>query len=433
MRQKSKVKLIKREIYPELLDWLDEPEIMAIAGPRQSGKTTLLKQLKASLKGEKVVYLNFEDSQQLISFQRSPQEFIELQSAKNKKTYFLFDEFQYVKQAGKILKLLFDQFPQVKFIITGSSSLKIRQIASFLVGRVVFFNLYPFSFSEYLFVQDKTLYALWQKSNQALHDFLQNKYFLRNKKNTLPALLFAEKLQRFFEEYLVFGGYPAVVLSTMSKKQKRLIGLIETYIEKDIVQLLQLGDFLEFRNCSSLLAARIGNLINFSSLMNDSRLNYRQAKKFLGGLEKTFVIKLLAPHFTSKTTEIKKSPKVYFIDLGLRNALINDFRELNLRPDQGALVENFVFQNFHYRQETSQLNFWRTKQGAEVDFILHGQNEIIPVEVKYQSLEKPQISRSLRSFLANYQPAKALVLNKNLYQIKQFQQTKVLFLPLYFI
>ena len=426
MSQKSKVKLIKREIYPELINWLDEPEIIAIAGPRQSGKTTLLKQLKENLKDKKVIYLNFEDSQQLISFQRSPQEFIELQLAKSEKTYFLFDEFQYVKQAGKILKLLFDQFPQVKFIITGSSSLKIRQIASFLVGRVAFFNLYPFSFSEYLFSQDKTLFALWQKSNQVFQDFL------RNKKIETPALLFEKKLERFFEEYLIFGGYPAVSLSTLDKKKKRLAGLIETYIEKDIVKFLQIGDFLEFRNFSSLLAARTGNLVNFSSLMNDSRLNYRQAKKFLGGLEKTFVIKLLTPYFTNKTTEIKKSPKIYFLDLGLRNALISDFRELDLRPDKGALVENFVFQNLHYRQETSQLNFWRTKQGAEVDFILHFQNEIIPIEVKYQSLDRPKISRSLQSFLTNYQPAKALVLNRNFYQVKQFQQTKVLFLPLYF-
>ncbi len=427
MSQKSKVKFINREIYPELINWLDEPEIMAIAGPRQSGKTTLLKKLKENLQDKKVVYINFEDSQQLASFQRAPQDFVALQLAKNEKTYFLFDEFQHVSYAGKALKLLFDQFPQAKFIITGSSALKIRQIASFLVGRVIFFNLYPFSFSEYLSAKDELLFALWQKFNQFL------KAFLQNKKTVAPALLFEKRLQGFFEEYLIFGGYPAVSLSTLDKKKKRLAGLIETYIEKDIVKFLQIGDFLEFRNFSSLLATRTGNLVNFSSLMSDARLNYRQAKKFLGGLEKTFVIKLLTPFFTNKTTEIKKSPKIYFLDLGLRNALISDFREVDLRPDKGVLAENFALQNLYYRQETNQLNFWRTKQGAEVDFVLNFQNEIIPLEVKYQPWEKPKISRSLQSFLTHYQPKKAIVLNRNICQLKQFKQTKILFLPLYFL
>jgi uncharacterized protein len=138
--KKSKDNLIPRQILPKVSSWLFEKEIIVINGPRQAGKTTLLFQIKEKLKKEKVVYVNFEDSFQLEAFLKSPKDFVSLQLAQNKKTYFLFDEFQYVKNAGKILKLLFDQFfEKAKFIITGSSSLQIKEIASYLVGRAIFF------------------------------------------------------------------------------------------------------------------------------------------------------------------------------------------------------------------------------------------------------------------------------------------------------
>lgn len=427
MLQNSWVEFTPREIYPKLLNWIDEREIIALAGPRQVGKTTLLLKLKEELKNKRVVYASLEDSGQLSAFVRAPRDFISLQLSPRDKTYFLLDEFQYVKNGGKILKFLFDEFPQAKFVITGSSSLKIRHIASYLVGRVIFFNLYPFSFAEFLNAKDITLFKLWQR----FHSILEN--FLEDQPLDSPKLIFEEKLKNFFEEYLTFGGYPAVVTSSPDKKGERLTALIETYIEKDIVKFLQIGNFVEFRNLSNLLSAQIGNLVNVSSISRDLNLPYRELKKFLGALEKTFVIKLLPPYFTNKITEIKKSPKIYFLDLGLRNALIGEFRAVDLRTDKGASVENFVLQNLFYRGNKDSFNFWRTKQRAEMDFIIKKQNEIIPIEVKYQELKKPQFSRSFSSFIEAYQPKKAVILSKNYFQMVKLKQTTILFLPIYFV
>lgn len=429
MQEKSKEIFIAREIYPEILNWLNEPEIIAISGPRQSGKTTLLRKLADDLNGEEVVFVNFEDSEQLEAFQRSPQTFVDLQIKKDKKTFFLFDEFQYVKNAGKILKLLFDQYPNVKFIITGSSSLKIRQIASFLVGRVIFFPLYPLSFAEYLSGHDRTLFNLWQKINQAFSDFLDGK------KCELPEVIYEKKLQKVYEDYLTFGGYPAVATSIVNHKVGRLQSLIETYIEKDVVKYLQIGNFLEFKALTRILSAQIGGIIRYSSLSQDTALSFAEVKKFLGALEQTFVIKLLSPYHQNKITELKKSPKVYFLDLGLRNALIADFRNLPIRPDKGALVENCVAQNLLFRKKTSELYFWRTKQQAEVDFVVRMQNETIPMEIKYQSFTKPGVPRGLTSFINNYSPQKAVVLTKDYLGLSKFsnQKGRILFLPVYFV
>lgn len=174
-------------------------------------------------------------------------------------------------------------------------------------------------------------------------------------------------------------------------------------------------------------------LVRYSSLAQDSSISFREVKKFLGVLQQTFVISLLSPFHTNKISELKKSPKVYFLDLGLRNALISDFRNLALRQDKGAIIENFVFQNLFYRSKTNHLSFWRTKQGAEVDFILQFQNELIPLEVKYRPFKEPKIPRGMLSFIQTYAPEKAIILTQDYFKITKKQKTKILFFPVYFI
>ena len=292
----------------------------------------------------------------------------------------------------------------------------------------MFFHLYPLSFSEYLSYKDETLYQLWLKFNQFFKSFLGGEI------ESLPEILFEDRLSKSLEDYIIFGGYPAVVTSNTNKKEERLKSLVETYIEKDIIKFSQIGNYLEFSDFTGLLASRVGNLINYSSLGIDVTLSYREVKKFLGALEKTFVVRRVAPYFTNKASEIKKSPKVYFIDSGLRNSLIDDFRGLTLRSDRGALVENFVFQNLLYRRKAKELNFWRTRQGAEVDFILRFRGELIPIEVKYQSFAHPRLSRSFKNFLKSHpEVAKGVVLTKGFASIDQFGGARILFLPVYFI
>jgi uncharacterized protein len=424
--KKSKDKLIDREIYPQINRWLKEKEIIIINGSRQVGKTTLLLQLRELLTKEKTVYVNFENITELENFSLSPKEFINLQLSKTTKTYFLFDEFQYVENAGKILKLLYDGFPQAKFIITGSSSLKIREIASFLVGRAIFFTLYPFSFGEYLSYKDEKLYNLWKSNHQKLIAFIKNGTDVKTK-----PLIFEKELQEAIQNYLIYGSYPAIVISKPEFKKDRLLAIIDTYIEKDIIKHLQIGNFLEFKNLIKIFSLQIGNIINYSSLLNDAKMNYADLKKYTGILENTFIIKLQQPFSTNRISEIKKSPKVFFVDLGLRNSLIADLRLIGYRQDRGAIIENFVWQNLYFRN--NELNFWRTKQQAEVDFIYRIDNEIIPIEAKDQQYSKPKLTRSFTSFIDIYRPKKGIVLTRNYYGTIHYKTTKIIFFPYFFV
>lgn len=423
MSKESQYKFIKREVYEEVLEWLEEPEIIALAGPRQSGKTTILKKIEED-SDLSSVFISFEKSSAIESFQDAPLEFIGAYVEEGKEL-FLLDEVQYVDQAGKKLKLLYDEFPSVKFIITGSSSLKIEEIASYLVGRVVFFKLFPFSFSEFLSAKDETLFEHWKKINGVWRSFFDGS------ETELPNIAFKKELDSAFEEYVTFGGYPAVVLSDQNKKERRLKSLIETYIEKDVVKLLQIGDFLEFRNVVKILAAQMGGSLSYASLSDDAEVGYRKAKKFVSSLDRTFVVKALNPYFTNRVSEIKKTPKIYFWDLGLRNSLLKDHRPLGVKQDKGLIAENFVAEQLLYR--SFDLSYWRTKQGAEVDFICRHEDEIIPIEVKFKSFEEESTTRSFNSFLENYKPEKAVIITRDFLSRSKIGETDVLYFPIHFL
>lgn len=419
---------IERSLYGDIFPWFAEPEILAISGPRQSGKTTLLKKIEEDLseKNQSVVFANFENSSVLEDFQNAPIEFIKFH-LQEKKTFFLFDEFQHVEMGGKILKLLFDTFPTAKFIISGSSSLKIKEIASFLVGRVIFFRLYPLSFSEIISYKDKKLFSFWQKYNTEIEKLLKGRSF------SLPYSIFQQEFEKIFSDYLIYGGYPRVVISNKEKRVKRLQSLVETYIEKDIIRHLRVGNFLEFKHLARIFSLQIGNIVNYNSLSRETKLNFREIKKFSSILSETFVLDFVSPFFRNKASELKKNPKAYFLDLGLRNTLVSDFRDLTLRPDLGFLVENFVYTQLRQCLPNGKISFWRTKSQAEVDFVLELEGELIPLEVKYREMDRPEIDRSFTNFLNLYQPRRGVILNKNYSGTCKRGNSQIVFLPLYLI
>lgn len=433
MSNNSNVNIVEREVFSRILPWIKEKEIIALNGPRQSGKTTILNKIKEILSSDDIVYISFENNQNLASFITAPNDYISAYCQRKNKVYFLFDEFQYVKNGGKILKELYDTFPQAKFIITGSASLAIREIAGALVGRIIYLDLYPFSFGESLLLQKGPLYNYWKKNNIFFKNYLKTGFV-----DYLPELIFKDKLIKSFESYLTYGGYPRVNTIGSALKQETLINLLETYVEKDIIKYLRIGDFLQFQNFVKSISAINGGLINFSSLSKELGISYRQVRRYLLQLENTFIIKLINTYATNKTTEIKKTPKAYFLDMGLRNSLINDFRPVDSRPDKGNLVEGFVFQQLYYRRRLEnnfryEIKYWRTKQGAEVDFVIEFQDELIPVEVKYQELPDTNLTRSFHNFLNKYKQKKAIIITKNLLTIKKHQDIWVLFFPAYLL
>ncbi len=428
------MKLIPRQLTKEVIKFLDRPEVVAIKGPRQSGKTTFLRTLakhlqeKKKISSSRIVFINFEDLDLREQFAKAPLEFVKSFISSRKRYFFLLDEYQYLQSGGQKLKLLFDAFgKQVKFIITGSSSLELTsQTGKFLVGRLFAYQLYPLSFAEYLQFTDKRLYRLWQEKNDLLQVFWQ-----KQKKITLPQDIFQKEIDRHWQNYVCFGGYPAVVKAkTAEERQQILKNLVNTYLERDLAGLLQIQRLSEFRQLIQILATQTSQLVNYQQLSSDTGLHYRQLKEFLTILEETYLIKTSLPFHRNLRTELKKNPKIYFLDSGLRNFLISNFSDLRLRPDQGSLIESVIASQIVYRYLDAELfRFWRTTAGAEVDFVLRSGEKTYPLEVKYRAMNQPKISKAIYSFIHAYQPKNFLVLTKALWAQKKLGATNLLFAP----
>lgn len=427
------VKYFPRFLMKDLAKWLDRKEIYAIKGPRQSGKTTLLEMFrdfliaKKKVKPANIIFLSFEDRDILEKFSQDPKEFVRSYILSSEKYYFLMDEFQYVPDGGQKLKLLYDLFGQIKFIITGSSSLELTdKTGKFLVGRVFSFYLFPLSFAEFCQVKDSRLFRLYQEKHQLIQEIL-----LAGKTFSIKKDIFLNDFNKYFEEYIIWGGYPEVI-KTDDLETKRMIlkNIYDTYITKDIVGLLKMTDTFKFRTLLRLLANQVGNLINYNNLATDSQSYFQEVKKQLAILQETYLINLLQPFFTNKATELRKNPKIYFIDSGLRNYILNDFNFLEKRTDKGSLVENVLLQQLKINlEETWQINFWRTLAKAEVDFILRTNKTLIPLENKYVSFLKPKVSRSFQSFINQYGPGQGIIATKDFWGTIRLKKSLIKFIP----
>ena len=419
-----------RDILADLTKWLDRREAYAIKGPRQSGKTTLLKILQEKLKGKKAVFLNFEDPDVVEAFETSLKEYIKSFIVTDDKYYFLMDEYHYVKNPGKKLKLLYDTFEKAKFIVTGSSSLELSgAMAKFLVGRVFFFELLPFNLHEFLTAKNPRLANVYKEKNNQVKKFLLNGTIASTGED-----IFQKEFTPLLNEYLTFGGYPAVI-KTQDFETKRAIlkNIYDTYVSKDVIEFLKISDAFKYRCIVKALAALTGKLLNYNELSSTCQSYYKEVKRTISILSETYIIQLIQPFHKNPITELKKNPKIYFLDLGLRNYIINNFNPLEKRTDAGALIENFVLLCLKNAFPDKTINFWRTTAKAEVDFILRLDDELIPIEAKYQTLRKPKISRSLRSFIKTYKPKRALVVTKNFCSHEKVENSTIMFVPAHYI
>ncbi|MCD6219405.1 ATP-binding protein [Candidatus Calescamantes bacterium] len=423
----------------ELKKWIDRREIYAIKGPRQSGKTTVLKIFKEWLIQEKkihpenILFLTCEDPEILEKFSASPKDFIRsFIGSRKERFYFLIDEFQYLPEGGKKLKLLYDLFENVKFIVTGSSSLELTgKTGKFLVGRLFSFYLYQLSFEEFLQVKFPQLSNVYQERAYRIKSFIEE-----GKDFSIPKEeIFARDFEKAFGEYVIWGGYPEVIKTDDGETKMTILkNIFQTYITRDIVELLRIKDFSKLRTVITLLSTRTGSLINYNDLGNSANIYFKELKHYLSILEETFIISLIKPFFSNKTTELKKNPKVYFTDNGLRNYILRNFNELSLRPDRGAIVENEVFNQLKIKEgEKYEIKYWRTLSKAEIDFVLQQNDFLLPIEVKYSPLKSPEISRSYRNFLSQYRPDRAIVLTKNFWGELKIDKTLIKFIPVWYL
>ena len=365
-----------------------------VLGPRQSGKTTILEKLREELReqGKPTVFLNLDiiEDRQWFSSQHALIELVERRVGQGR-AYVFIDEVSRLENAGVFLKGLYDMKSGHKFVVTGSGSLELKSnIIEPLTGRKQTFYCYPLSFTEFV------VYKLGLEAA----DFDEEYARVTRELITQPL-----KRQRLVDEYVNFGGYPGVVLAQTEEEKNRILREVYlSYLEKDIGLLLRVEKEQAFENLVKILASQTGNLINRAELSATLGVSEKTIERYLYLLEKTFVIDVIRPFYRNARKELVKSPKIYFVDLGLRNALIGDFNPLELRQDVGYLWENFMvierIKKFANQNLFLKYNFWRTFSGAEVDWIENKVNtETEAFEFKYGS---GSLSKGAKNFTTEY-------------------------------
>lgn len=376
-----------------LPDWADLWTILI--GPRRSGKTTLGKYLCQTLldtkKYDQVLYLNC-DLEEIREWLKSPLFIKEAMDQFNLKSPIIFiDEVQRLSSPGLLLKTISDLNLPIKKIASGSSQLELKsKVQEHLTGRQFSSLVLPLSWRE------------WD----------------------------AEK---HIEELLVYGAYPQIV--DMKAKELMLAQLYDDYIHRDIIETLKIGQPDNFKKLLGLVAHSSGQLVNFTQLSTDCQMSQQSVKNYLSIAQQTYVIAEITPFVGNKRTELTSNPIFYFIDNGFRNHAIRNFTGLDNRSDYGLLVESLVYQEL-YKYITQNflgysLHYWRTKSGAEVDFIVKkNEDSFLPIEVKYKNIKKPKIERGYRSFLSAYQPKHGIVITKDLVAREKIENTEIFFIPL---
>ena len=396
---------IERDLEIEIGKYLKSKEIIAVVGTRQCGKTTMINKLldKEEEKGRKIKRISFDNLKEKRLFENDIESFIDL-NVKNFDILFI-DEVHYSKDSGKKLKYIYDNF-KIKIFISGSSTAEISiHSLKYLVGRIFTFTLYPFSFKEFLKAKNPQLINIYDKG----------KY----KKEII------ETLNKYLKEFILYGGYPRAVLSEKTEeKVKVLENIFNTYLLKEIKEILDLSSNNQLISLIKALSLQMGNIINYNELSSLTGFSHRELKKYLNILEETYICGLVRPFFTNKRTELVKSPKVYFLDTGFRNISIDNFT--SERADKGSLYENFIFSELIKNNLTPK--YWNSKSAAEVDFIIEKQNKPIPIEIK-SLVREEKITKSFDSFITKYKPKTAYFLSHDFESSKTYNNCKVNFLP----
>lgn len=339
---------------------LNKPEIILLFGARRTGKSTILNMLK-----EKHPALQIFDCDNPIVYDVLQTKNIEtIKSLFTKGKIIAFDEAQTVTDIGLILKLLYDdRGNDLKFVATGSSSFDLsNKTGEPLTGRNISFNLFPLS--------------LWE---------------IKEKVGMLKVM---EKL----DDFTVYGTYPGIIDMSKNDKIRRLLQLSSDYLFKDILKFERLKNPDILRQLLKALALQVGSQVSVQELAQLLKISAVTVERYLDLLQKSFIIYKLPSYSGNLRNEIKKSKKYYFYDNGIRNALINNFNPVADRSDAGALWKNFcvveMLKKVEYEQRFSNLYFWRTYDGAEIDLIEEKEGALYAYEFKWNPKRKVSLPKS---------------------------------------
>ena len=351
---------IKRDLFDAITnEFSSGNSIIIIYGARQTGKTTLSNDILAQLPG-KILYINADE----IKYHDvlSSRDLRKLTLLTEDSDIVFIDEAQRIPDIGINLKIMHDQLPGIKLLVTGSSSLDLAgKVKEPLTGRTSGYRLYPISLSE-----------------------------LRKDMNVF-------ELQSRLEEFMIYGMYPGIFhLNSATQKEKYLEELASAYLYKDVLELAFIKNSSKITQLLRLLALQIGSEVSIHELGKSLGLSHDTVASYIDQLEQSFILFRLGGFSRNLCKEVSKRSKIYFWDTGIRNSLLNNHASLKLRSDVGFLWENFMvaerlkFLN-NTRQHTASF-FWRTYTGAEVDYVEERQGNIYAYEIKLnkEKLKAPQ-------------------------------------------
>lgn len=355
--------MIERHLYSDLENSLESDKINIVVGARQTGKTTLLEHLKQVLDNkDEINYLfTLEDKTILQKLNHHPSELFNIIPESSRKTTVLIDEIQYLDDPSNFLKYIYDLHKnKIKLVVTGSSAFYIDQkFKDSLAGRKIISRLYPFSFHEFLLAKG------------AANKFPAKRINLPDGKNSLPYLV-KKELAPYLNEYFRYGGYPEVVLAETHKQKVDLLNeLYQSLLKKDFLE-SQIKNEIKAYQLLRILAEQTGSLVNKNELSKTLGISIDAVENYLYILQKSLIIKICPPFYRNVRKELTKMPKVYFYDTGYRNAVLKSFDTPLDRIDKGPTLENCFFQCL-LQLEVSDIQFWRTQNKNEVDFICDSQ------------------------------------------------------------
>ena len=365
-----------RKISESLKKQLNHPEIVVLTGMRRVGKTTLLTMLFESIQSSNKVFLDLSNPLN----QRIFEEIDYTNILANLKTfgiksksnpYIFLDEIQDMPQIIKAVKFLYDHY-KVKFFLTGSSSFYLKNLfPESLSGRKVIFELFPLDFEEFL---------TFKGINK---DFYPDFGLKQRKKNPVDF----EKLKKFYDEYLYYGGFPQVVIEEdLSRKRMWLEDILKSYFEKDVRSLSDFREINLFRDTILLLLKRAGNKIEITKLASEIGVSRETIYSYIYFLKGTYFLFLLPPFTKNIDREVSSSKKVYICD----NGFITQFAQI----DEGNLFENAVFHNL---KKYSELRYYQKYRGSEIDFILTKRSTAIESKITANISDLKSLGRTCKN------------------------------------
>jgi predicted AAA+ superfamily ATPase len=348
---------IKRTIQERILQRMHKNKAILIFGARQTGKSTLSEAL-IQKQEESSLSLNGDDSDVRALFQEANA--TKLRAIIGNHKIVLIDEAQRIQDIGLAIKIIVDQIKSVQVIATGSSSFDLAsKINESLTGRKYEFQLFPFSFGEMV----------------SHHGLLEEK--------------------RMIDHRMLYGYYPEVVTNP-GEEEERLKLLASSYLYKDLLMLDKINKPAMLEKLVQALAWQVGSEVSLDEISRLLAIDRKTVEKYIDLLEKAFVIFQVPAFSQNVRTEIRKGKKIYFCDCGIRNAVINHFQPVVMRPDKGALWENFVMAErlkfLRNQGKDTKLHFWRTTQQQEIDLIESDAEKLNAIEIKYNPAAKAKFS-----------------------------------------